>query len=393
MTKFHSIPTWFFDKVILEYPKLVIICFLIVTSFLGYKTKDFKLDASAETLVLEDDKDLRYSRLINSRYGDNDFLFVTYTPEDDLFSDNALAKLKQLRNELRKLKSVSSVVSILDVPLLESPPVPIKELASNVQTLESPTVDKMLAKIELSQSPIYQNLLISPDLKTAALQINFPIDKTYRDLLTRRNRLREKQANGPLSDAEKAEFEKVTRQFQTHRDLMRESRHKDITEIRAIMDNYRQDAKLFLGGVSMIADDMVSFIKNDLKVFGIGVFFFLIVTLSIIFRKLRWVMLPMLCCGFSAISMIGLLGLFDWEVTVISSNFISLQLIITMAITIHLIVRYRELSQKNPEAGQRTLVYDTVRLMLRPCLYAGLTTMAGFGSLFLMAIIKAVPVS
>jgi len=390
MIKFHSIPTWFFDRIILEYPKLVIICFLVVTSFLGYKTKDFKLDASAETLVLEDDKDLRYSRLISSRYGENDFLFVTYTPEDDLFSDNALAKLKQLRNELRKLKSVSSVVTILDVPLLESPPVPIKELASSVQTLESPTVDKRLAKIELSKSPIYQNLLISPDLKTAALQINFPIDETYRDLLTRRNRFREQQADGPLSDAQKAEYENVTRQFQNHRDMVRESRHKDIIEIRAIMDNYRQDAKLFLGGVSMIADDMISFIKNDLKIFGIGVFFFLIVTLSIIFRKLRWVMLPMLCCGFSAISMIGLLGLSGWEVTVISSNFISLQLIITMAITIHLIVRYRELSQKNPEADQRKLVYDTVRLMLRPCLYAGLTTMAGFGSLLLCNILPVI---
>jgi len=390
MIKFHSIPTWFFDKIILEYPKLVIICFLVVTSFLGYKTKDFKLDASAETLVLEDDKDLCYSRLINSRYGENDFLFVTYTPKDDLFSDNALKKIKQLRDEFRKLKSVSSVVSILDVPLLESPPVPIKELASSVQTLESPTVDKRLAKIELSESPIYQNLLISPDLKTAALLINFPIDEIWRDLLTRRNRLREKQADGPLSETEKAEFEKVTRQFQNHRDMIRESRHQDITEIRAIMDNYRQDAKLFLGGVSMIADDMVSFIKNDLKIFGIGVFFFLIVTLSIIFRKLRWVMLPMLCCGFSAISMIGLLGLSGWEVTVISSNFISLQLIITMAITIHLIVRYRELSQKNPEAGQRKLVYDTVRLMLRPCLYAGLTTMAGFGSLLLCNILPVI---
>ena len=361
-----------------------------MTSFLGYKTKDFKLDASAETLVLENDKDLRYSRLINSRYGENDFLFVTYTPEDDLFSDNALGKLKQLRDELRELKSVSSVVSILDAPLLESPPVPIKELASNVQTLESPTVDKRLAKIELSQSPIYQNLLISPDLKTAALQINFPIDKTYRDLLARRNRFREKESDGPLSETEKAEYEKVTRQFQNHRDMMKESRHKDIAEIRAIMNHYRQDAKLFLGGVSMIADDMVSFIKNDLKIFGIGVFFFLIVTLSIIFRKLRWVILPMLCCGFSAISMIGLLGLFDWEVTVISSNFISLQLIITMAVTIHLIVRYRELSQKDPEAGQRKLVYDTVRLMLRPCLYAALTTMAGFGSLLLCNILPVI---
>ncbi|MDY6789825.1 MAG: MMPL family transporter [Thermodesulfobacteriota bacterium] len=390
MIKFHSIPTWFFDKLILEYPKLVIICFLVMTSFLGYKTKDFKLDASAETLMLEDDEDLRYSRLINSRYGENDFLFVTYTPEDDLFSEKSLAKLKQLRNELRKLKSVSSVVSILDVPLLESPPVPIKELATSVQTLESPTVDKKLAKIELSQSPIYQNSLISPDLKTANLQVNFPIDETWRDLLTRRNRLRGKQANGPLSDTEKAELEKASRQFQAHRDLMRESRHKDIAEIRAIMVKYRQDARLFLGGVSMIADDMVSFIKNDLKIFGIGVFFFLIVTLSIIFRKLRWVMLPMLCCGFSAISMIGLLGLFDWEVTVISSNFISLQLIITMAVTIHLIVRYRELSQKNPDADQRKLVLDTVRLKLKPCLYAGLTTIAGFGSLLLCNILPVI---
>ena len=390
MIKFHSIPTWFFDKVILEYPKLIIICFLVVISFLGYKAKDFTLDASAETLVLEDDKDLRYSRLINSRYGENDFLFVTYTPKDDLFSDNALAKLKRLRDELRKLKSVSSVVSILDVPLLESPPVPIKELASSVQTLESPTVDKRLAKIEISESPIYQNLLISPHLKTTALQINFPIDKIWRDLLTRRNRFREKQAKGSLSAAEKAEFEIVTRQFQNHRDKMRESRHKDINRIRAIMDNYRQDAKLFLGGVSMIADDMVSFIKNDLKIFGIGVFFFLIVTLSVIFRKLRWVILPMLCCGFSAISMMGLLGLFGLEVTVISSNFISLQLIITMAVTIHLIVRYRELLQKNPEADQRELVLDTVRLMLKPCLYAGLTTIAGFGSLLMCNILPVI---
>ena len=390
MIKFHSIPTWFFDKVILEYPKLVIICFLVVTSFLGYKAKDFKLDASAETLVLEDDKDLRYSRLINSRYGENDFLFVTYTPKDDLFSDNALAKLKQLRDELRKLKSVSSVVSILDVPLLESPPVPIKELATSVQTLESPTVDKRLAKIELSESPIYQNLLISPDLKTAALQINFPIDEIYRDLLTRRNRFREKQADGPLLDAQKVEFEKVTRQFQNHRDMIRKNRHNDIVAIRTIMNKYRPDAKFFLGGVSMVADDMISFIKNDLKVFGIGIFLFLIVTLSIIFRKLRWVMLPMFCCAFSAISMIGLLGMFGWEVTVISSNFISLQLIITMAITVHLIVRYRELSHKNPETEHRKLILDTVSLMIRPCLYTGLTTIAGFGSLLFCNILPVI---
>ncbi|MGB5750786.1 MAG: MMPL family transporter, partial [Desulfobacterales bacterium] len=107
------------------------------------------------------------------------------------------------------------------------------------------------------------------------------------------------------------------------------------------------------------------------------------VTLSIIFRSTRWVLLPMLCCSFSAISMMGLLGMFGWQVTVISSNFISLHLIITMAITIHLIVRYRDLAFHNPGAEQRQLILETVRLMVTPCLYAALTTIAGFGSLLL----------
>jgi len=390
MTKLHSLTIGFFDNVILKRPGLVIIFILAVVCFLGYKAKDFRLDASAETLVLENDEDLRYSRLIDSRYGLQEYLVMTYAPEDDLFSDKVLSNLARLRDELQKIARVSSVVSILDVPLLESPPVPIKELASNIQTLESQTVDKKLAKIEFKSSPLYQNLLVSPDLKTTALLIYLPIDEIYRDLLARRNGFQEKKAAGSLTAAEGAEFRNVTEQFRNHRDKMRKARHQDIAEIRLIMDKYREDAQLFLGGVTMIADDLISFIKNDLKVFGLGVLFFLILTLGIIFRKIRWIFLPILCCAFSAIAMMGLLGLFDWEVTVISSNFISLQLIITMAITIHLIVRYRELSLKNPEAGQRQLILDTVRLMMKPCLYAALTTIAGFGSLLLCNILPVI---
>jgi predicted RND superfamily exporter protein len=361
-----------------------------VVIFLGYNAKDFKLDASAETLLLENDKDLQYSRLISSRYGEHDYLLMTYAPKDDLFSDKALEKLTRLRDELRQLERVSSVVSILDAPLLESPPVQIKELVSNIKTLESLTAAIKLVRIEFKESPLYQDLLVSRDLKTTALQINFNIDKVYQDLLARRDHFREKQASGRLSSAETAEFKDVTKQFKQHRNKMKKIRHEDIAAIRAIMYKYRQDDELFLGGVSMIADDLISFIKNDLKIFGLGVLFFLIVTLSIIFRKMRWIFLPMLCCAFSAISMIGLLGMFGWEVTVISSNFISLQLIITMAITIHLIVRYRELLQKNPEAEKRKLILDTVSFMMRPCLYAALTTIAGFGSLLFCDILPVI---
>ncbi len=390
MIQFYSLLTRFFDKVILRLPGFVILCLLAVVIFLGYNAKDFKLDASAETLVLENDKDLQYSRLIRSRYGEHDYLLMTYAPKDDLFSDKALEKLTRLRDELRKLERVSSVVSILDAPLLESPPVPVKELVSNIKTLESLTAAIKLVRIEFKESPLYQDLLVSPDLKTTALQINFNIDEVYQDLLARRDHFRGKQASDRLSSAEVAEFKEVTKQFKQHRNKMKKIRHEDIAAIRAIMHKYRQDDELFLGGVSMIADDLISFIKYDLKIFGFGVLFFLIVTLSIIFRKMRWIFLPMLCCAFSAISMIGLLGMFGWEVTVISSNFISLQLIITMAITIHLIVRYRELLQKNPEAEKRKLILDTVSFMMRPCLYAALTTIAGFGSLLFCDILPVI---
>ena len=387
MKNLQLLLTWFYDKVILKNPWLVIICIFTVVCFLGYRAKDFKLDASAETLVLENDDDLRYSRLINARYGETDYLIIAYTPKDDLFSKEGLEKIKTLHDELSRLERVSSVMSIMDVPLLESPPVPIKELASNILTLQSPKVDLELARQEFSHSPIYNNLLVSPDLKTTAFQIKFPSDQTYRDLLAQRNHFREKKAGYQLTESEESEFQRVKEKFQTHRDKMKELRHKDIAAVRTIMDKYRQDADLFLGGISMIADDLISFIKNDLKIFGIGVFFFLIVTLKSVFKRIRWVILPLLCCVFSAVAMIGFLGMFGWEVTVISSNFISLQLIITMAITIHLIVRYRELHAENPESGHRKNILDSVLLMMRPCLYAALTTIAGFGSLVLCDIL------
>ena len=377
--------TSFYDKIVLERPRLILLCLLVVIAFLGYKAKDFKLDASTETLILETDEDFIYSRIIKSRYGGHDYLLLIYTPANDLFSDAALAQLTRLRNDLRQLNGVSSVISILDVPLLKSSAEPVgeREPAGAIQTLESPAVNRRLAKIEFSKSPLYQELLVSSDLRTTALQIKLNTDERFQDVLTRRDLLRIKQADEPLTAAESAEFKKITAQHEKLREKNKQTRHQDIAEIRAIMDKYRRDAELFLGGVGMIADDMISFIKSDLKVFGIGVLFFLIVTLSIIFRKSRWVLLPMLCCTFSAIAMMGLLGMFGWPVTVISSNFISLQLIITMAITIHLIVRYRGLAFHNPGAKKRKLILDTVRLMATPCLYAALTTIAGFGSLLL----------
>jgi predicted RND superfamily exporter protein len=363
---------------------------LAVVGFLAFQVRHFRLDASAETLVLENDEDVRYARLISARYGKNDFLILTYTPRDDLFSPKTLATLARLRDDLKSMESVFSVLSILDVPLFESPPVSLKGLTSDLPTITSPMVNRDLAKNELRESPIYRNLLLSSDLKTTALLINFSEDDVYYDLLEWRNELRQKKASGSLTLPERAELKRVVEKFRQHRDKMRRQRHMDILVIRTIMNKYRADADLFLGGVSMIADDMIAFIKKDLKVFGLGVLIFLILTLFIIFRRIRWIYLPILCCMVSAICMIGLLGWFGWEVTVISSNFISLQLIITLAIVIHLIVRYRELLIQSPQATNRQLIFDTVLLKLKPCVYAVLTTIAGFGSLVLCDILPVI---
>ncbi|MFB0552664.1 MAG: RND family transporter [Phycisphaerae bacterium] len=389
MTKHHPV-AFFFDRVVLRHPKTVILCVLIVVGFLGFGARGFRLDASAETLVLENDEDLRFSREISSRYGQQEFLVLTYTPGGDLFSPETLTSLARLRDDLRSLENVSSVLSILDVPLLESPPLSLKELTGELPTLESPTADMNMARSELRRSPLYQNLLVSSDLKTTGLLVYLSDDYVYRDLLERRNELRQKKESGSLTTTERAELKSVDEKLRQHRDEMRRRRHQDIMSIRTIMDNYRRDAELFIGGVSMIADDMITFIKNDLKVFGLGILLFLILMLFIIFKRIRWILLSMLCCVISVICMIGLLGWFGWEVTVISSNFISLQLIITLAIVIHLIVRYRELLEQNPQAPNRRLIFETVLFKLQPCEYAALTTIAGFASLVLCNILPVI---
>ena len=182
-----------YDKLILERSRLILCCLVALIAFLGYNAKDFRLDASTQTLILETDQDLRYSQLIESRYGAHDYLLLTYTPHNDLLSEDGLTQLTRLRDELRQLKNVSTVISILNVPLLESPPVPAEEMASRIQTLESPGVDRELARSEFANSPLYRDLLVSNDLKTTALQITFHTAKAYRDLVSRRDQLQEKR--------------------------------------------------------------------------------------------------------------------------------------------------------------------------------------------------------
>ena len=370
-----------YQILVLKKPLLTLLLVALTVMFFAYHTQGFRLDASSDSLVLENDKSLDYYRAIRARYGSDDFLFLTYTPEQDLFSEAVLTDLKALRDQLQAMQRVESVISLLDVPLIQSPPVTLNELRRHIPTLEQDKTDKTLARQEFLASPLYQNLIISPDGRTTAMQVIFQRDETWHQLLKQRNQLREKRLQGELTAGEKLQLQAVAKQFDDYNSQLQDQVSRDIEQVREIMQPYRQRAKLHLGGVPMIASDSIDFIRSDLMSFGIGVLGFLVLLLAVAFRKPRWVILPMLTCFATGVITVGFLGLVDWPVTVVSSNFISLLLIITLSLTVHLIVRYRELHELNPQAGQEFLVWQTLRSKFEPSFYTAITTQVAFASL------------
>jgi predicted RND superfamily exporter protein len=370
-----------YRSVVLDHPVFTILLLLVVFAFFVSHVEDFKLDASADALLLENDKDLKIFRELTDRYATKDFLFVTFTPDQDLFSDSSLHIVASLRDELIQLELTDSVITLLDVPLLKQIEGSLSEVTSDYRTLSSDNVDKVKAKAELIASPIFKELIISLDGNTTALQVNLKGDDTFRALLHQRNALLLKQEGGSITTDESLLLEDIIEEYQARKAEINKNDHENIFNVRTIMQKYEKFGMLHLGGVTMISDDMVTFIKKDLLVFGIGVFLFLVAMLSIIFRKARWVSLPLLSCIYAGILMIGLLGLIGWDVTVISSNFISLMLIITMSMNIHLVVRYRQLRKDLPDLNQKDLVMEMAGKMVWPCLYTALTTIMAFSSL------------
>jgi len=376
----------FYDKLVLDRPVLTLLWLLLITGFFGWYVQDFELDISADSLVLEHDEDLKYYRSVLARYSSDDYLIVTYSPKGDLFDASTLDDLRKLHDSLAAVDRVETVVSILDVPLLQSPPMDLSELQQGIRTLESPDTDIELAKRELTESPLYRNRLVGEGGDTTALQVNFRRDPTYLRLRNERDALREKRLETELTPAETQELERLSGEFKRYSTELMAQEEAAIASIRAILDRYRDRAELHLGGVPMIVVDMMDFVRHDIRVFGLGVIVILMLLLALAFRQPRWVILPLLTASVASVMTIGFLGLAQWRVTVVSSNFLAMLLIFALSLTIHLIVRYRELHMDRPGADQRYLVRATVRSKVVPCFYTVVTTMVAFGSLVVSGI-------
>jgi predicted RND superfamily exporter protein len=352
-----------YENTILKNPKSIFVILLITLLSFGYYSKDFRLDASSETLLIEGDPDLEYLREITERYGSKEFLVLTYTPNEGMVSDTSVNNLLSLKYKIQSLDWVHSVITLLDIPLLNNSDAPLQERLESFKTLKDEGVDKDRGFKEILNSPVFRNFVISEDGKTSGIIVNI-------------------KQNPPLEDIENRSQDEI----EQYRDQIKKQNHENILEIRDVIKSYEDIGKIYLGGIPMIADDMMTFIKSDIVVFGLGVLLFIIATLWFVFRKLIWIIVPISSCFFSVVIMMGLLGLLGWKVTVISSNFIALMLILTMAMNIHMSTRFLQLRKSNPSKSNLQILTLTTGKMFWPILYTVLTTVIAFLSLIFSGI-------
>ena len=345
-----------YKKNIVEKPKFIFFILIFSLLWFAYNTKNFRLDASSETLLIEGDPDLKYLNQVNKRYGSKEFLILTFTPKEDITSDNSVNNLLSLKYKIQSLDWVHNVITILDIPLLNIKDETLTEKLQNFSTLKSEGINRTEGFDEILNSPVFRNFVISEDGKTTGIIVY----------------LKEKNSEPNFKNKKDRE---------NFRDKIKEKNHQNITEIRNVIKGYNNIAKIHLGGIPMIADDMMTFIKNDIIIFGLGVFIFIISTLWYVFRKLIWVIVPISSCILSVIVMTGMLGILGWKVTVISSNFIALMLILTMAMNIHMSTRYLQLKKLHPSSKKRDLILMTSQKMVWPIIYTVLTTICAFLSL------------
>ena len=367
-------------KNILSFPKIIILIISIIVLSSLYLAKDFKLDASADTLLLENDPDLQYLREVNKRYGSEEFFILTYEPKTAIDSKSIL-ELETFVKKINKLEWVSKTISIINAPLLQSSDEPLMDRIKNLKYITSPDIKFEVALNELTHSPVYKDLIISADSKTLGIVVYLKDNQEYLKKIQEKSELLTAQQNRKLTDSEVKKLNQTNLALDQLKKKQGELISKYNQTIKDLTKDQSQFAEIRLSGIPMIADDMISFIKKDIVIFGFGVFAFIIFILWTVFRDFKWVAFPLINCFVSIVIMVGFLGALDWKVTVISSNFIALMLILTISMNIHYLVRYVQNKNEHPEDSLADLVVKTSSNIFYPIFYAVLTTICAFMSL------------
>ena len=379
-------------RMLVSAPKLSLALALILCAFLCAFVPKLAIDASTQTLLLENDKDLELWRDITKRYKIPNTLVIAYTPNSDLLSESSISTLAALSKDLAQIKGVKSVFSMLDAPLLLSSGLKFSDLLGTIPTLKDSNASKEAIKAEFLSSPFYKNSLVSSDFKTTALLLTLEPNPGYNEFIASITALENTLKNAENNATAKTLLKEQRAAFKAYRDELRVAEHEQITQIRQVIAKYNQNSQsriphqasssqLFLGGINMIADDMIAFVRSDLATYGLATLLLCSLCLFVYYLQLRYVFLAIFICLVCVGVASGLFGLLGFEITVISSNYIALQLIITLSVVIHLINSYREFFRKKSSFSQKAIVYLALKERMSPCFFAIFTTIIGFISL------------
>ena len=372
------------ENFLTKYVNIFILALAIIFTAALYKSQDFQLDASSDTLILENDQDLKNYQDVIKDYESKDFLLITITSKEKIITNRNIDFISRLSIEISKLTWVDSVQSILDVPVLKSGNQSLVDLVTEQLTIKTEGLILSEVEKEFIESPIFSELIISKDGKTSGIIINLKSNDNYINTIEERNYLR---SILDLSISDKNKLKNLDKKYNSLKKYADNERGNNIQEIRYIISKFKNDrVEMHLGGVAMIADDTISYVKNDILIFGIGIVLFIIFILYLIFRDINWIFLCLMNCIFSLIVMIGSVSFLNWKVTVISSNFISLMLILTLSMTIHIIVRYRNLIKIDCTLSKTNLIIKNMSEMIRPCIFTALTTIFAFFTLYFSGI-------
>ena len=366
---------------------LIILALVFLTIFISFKgISNFKLDASSDALVLEGDLALKKYRENEEEFGDSSFLIVTYEPNNELFTKEALSTLEEIEQKLSSIDGVDSVLSLLDAPIFFQPKVSLSKVSDNLKDLTTEGIDLELAKDEIINNPIYKDLIISADGSITAMQVVLRANDEYDLLINKRYEILDSlSAKEPITKEVRLslikELQSINQRISSLNDNESKFNSNLVQEIRSILGFYKNEATLYLGGPAMITSDMMDYIKSDLIVFGSAVALVFAFMLYLFFGNIWFVILPILNAFFTTFVTAGFLGFMDWKISVVSSNFIALLLILTISLTVHVLVKINEL--KKESSDYKNSLIDSVNQMFLPCFFAAITTAVAFLSLLL----------
>ena len=366
-------------KLILKKPLLTLSIIIAVIAGLSPYLQNISIDASPDSLLLESDPDLKFYREVHSEYGTDEFIVVGFKPDEDLFAPASIAYVSQLTETLLAIDKIDNVTSIATVPLLQQARRMDAEGVSHFKLLNDEDIDINLVRKEFTSSALYASNLVSSTGKATAIIANIKMNTALDSLLQQKYSLLEQLQQRADDDALLAAMESLNEQLLVQRNITGKDYELALQQIRQVINQQGDAGVFYLAGAPLISNDIKTFIKNDIIVFGISILAIMFIVLYLFFRRLSWVLLSLGCAFLNVMLVAGLIGLLELQLTLISANFVALLIIFSITLSIHVIIRYQEICSLNPDSDNNIVV--ALQQIFTPCSYMIATSAIAFLSL------------